>query len=330
VLVPTGGTGLLPRLKDGEAPRVAAWWCGCSTDFEASYAFVGNDGPVFYFLTDPQPPASAIAIDTRPPRAGPLARDHPAGPDVLEGVQIIHDTFVPTTCTTRRRAALFGLNGDWLKELDLPTSARSAGSAASARMTRCSTPSPRSCTPRRSSATTSRGVTSVFIARSIDFDPSGYETKQVFYTSKDGTRVPMFITHKKGRASDGANPTYLYGYGGFNISLTPGVLRACRVARDGGCVRGPEPEGRRRVGEEWHQAGDMTEAERVRRLHRRRAVPYRPGLHVHVQARHRAGPTAAPRGAAITQRPDCRGGPTRGGRAWTWLRFHKFTIGWAW
>src|SRR5207253_2182717 len=54
-----------------------------------------------------------------------------------------------------------------------------------------------------------------------DFDPSGYETKQVFYTSKDGTRVPMFVTHKKGIKLDGSNPTYLYGYGGFNISLTP-------------------------------------------------------------------------------------------------------------
>src|SRR5437879_6872810 len=65
------------------------------------------------------------------------------------------------------------------------------------------------------------GTTSVFKAPTIDFDPSGYETKQVFYASKDGTRVPMFITHKKGLALDGSNPTLLYGYGGFNITLTP-------------------------------------------------------------------------------------------------------------
>jgi len=79
----------------------------------------------------------------------------------------------------------------------------------------------------RSSATTFKsGVTSTFKAPAIDFDPSGYETKQVFYTSKDGTRVPMFITHKKGLRLDGSNPTYLYGYGGFNISLT----RAFRLA----------------------------------------------------------------------------------------------------
>src|SRR2546430_15506067 len=65
------------------------------------------------------------------------------------------------------------------------------------------------------------GTSSVFKAPAIDFDPSGYETRQVFYTSKDGTRVPMFITHKKGIKLDGSNPTYLYGYGGFDISLTP-------------------------------------------------------------------------------------------------------------
>src|SRR5205807_3357594 len=66
------------------------------------------------------------------------------------------------------------------------------------------------------------GTSSVFKAPQIDFDPSGYETTQVFYPSKDGTRVPMFITHRKGLKLDGSNPTYLYGYGGLNIRLTPG------------------------------------------------------------------------------------------------------------
>src|SRR5947199_10811263 len=66
-----------------------------------------------------------------------------------------------------------------------------------------------------------QGTSSVFKAPAIDFDASGYETKQVFYTSKDGTRVPMCVTHKKGIKLDGSNPTYLYGYGGFDIRLTP-------------------------------------------------------------------------------------------------------------
>src|SRR5437588_8398505 len=72
-------------------------------------------------------------------------------------------------------------------------------------------------------------ATSVFTAPNIDFDPSGYETKQVFYTSKDGTRVPMFVTHRKGLTLDGSHATYLYGYGGFNISLTPSFSVATLV-----------------------------------------------------------------------------------------------------
>lgn len=68
------------------------------------------------------------------------------------------------------------------------------------------------------------GASTLFRQSQVEFDSEQYETKQVFYPSKDGTQVPMFITHKKGIKLDGNNPTYLYGYGGFNISLTPSFL----------------------------------------------------------------------------------------------------------
>src|SRR5204863_5398245 len=100
------------------------------------------------------------------------------------------------------------------------------------------------------------GGTSVFKAPTIDFDPSGYETQQVFYASKDGTRVPMFITHKKGLRLDGSNPTYLYGYGGFNISLTPSFSVAVLVwIEKGGVYAGPNLRGGGEYGGEWHQGG---------------------------------------------------------------------------
>src|SRR3989441_3861579 len=100
------------------------------------------------------------------------------------------------------------------------------------------------------------GTTSVFKAPAIDFDPSGYETKQAFYTSKDGTRVPMFITHKKGIALDGSNPAYLYGYGGFDISLTPNFSVGMLVWLGmGGVYAGAHPRGGGRDGGDRDQAG---------------------------------------------------------------------------
>ena len=82
----------------------------------------------------------------------------------------------------------------------------------------------------------------------MKFNPDDYEIKQVFYTSKDGTKVPMFITHKKGLKLDGNNPTLLYGYGGFNISLTPAFsIVAPGLDGDGRRLRGGQPARRRRV-----------------------------------------------------------------------------------
>src|SRR5438034_1165057 len=155
----------------------------------------------------------------------------PQGQDVLEGVQIIHDTFVANYMhDASSRLRLFALDGRMLKDLELPT----LGSIGSISGERKDDEMFYAFTSFLYPTTIFRydfksGATSVFKAPTIDFDPSRYETKQVFYTSKDGTRVPMFITYKKGLTLDGSNPTYLYGYGGFNISLTPSFSVAMLV-----------------------------------------------------------------------------------------------------
>ena len=97
-----------------------------------------------------------------------------------------------------------------------------------------------------------------------DFDPEQYETKQVFYASKDGTKVPMFVTHKKGLALDGTNPTILYGYGGFNISLTPG-FSSLRLAwlEQGGVYAMANLRGGGEYGEPWHAAGMLHNKQNV-------------------------------------------------------------------
>ena len=98
----------------------------------------------------------------------------------------------------------------------------------------------------------------------MKFDPADYEVKQVFYTSKDGTKVPMFIAHKKGLKLDGTNPTLLYGYGGFNISLTPG-FSVSRLAwmEMGGVFAVANLRGGGEYGEDWHRAGTKLKKQNV-------------------------------------------------------------------
>lgn len=101
-------------------------------------------------------------------------------------------------------------------------------------------------------------------APSIEFDPTAYESKQVFYESKDGTKIPMIITHKKGLEYTGKNPTLLYGYGGFNISLTPRFSIANAVwMEQGGVYAVPNIRGGGEYGKEWHKAGTKTQKQNV-------------------------------------------------------------------
>src|SRR5690606_25445576 len=108
------------------------------------------------------------------------------------------------------------------------------------------------------------GESTVFRQPKVQFDPNKYETKQVFYKSKDGTRVPMFIVHRKGLKLDGKNPTLLYGYGGVNISLTPSFSSSTVVLLEmGGVYAQPNLRGGGEYGEEWHQAGTKLEKQNV-------------------------------------------------------------------
>ena len=108
------------------------------------------------------------------------------------------------------------------------------------------------------------GKSELYWSPAIDFNPDEYESNQIFYTSKDGTKVPMIITHKKGIKLDGKNPTILYGYGGFNISLNPGfsVLRAVWMEQ-GGIYAVPNLRGGGEYGKEWHKAGTQMQKQNV-------------------------------------------------------------------
>jgi len=323
-------------LKDPRHPQITGEVVRLLDEFDASYAFAGNDGPVFYFLTDLDAPRKrVIAIDTRHPERARWRELIPQGQDVLEGVRIIHDTFVANYMhDASSRLRLFALDGRMLKDLELPT----LGSIGSISGERKDDEMFYAFTSFLYPTTIFRydlksGVTSVFKAPTIDFDPSRFETKQVFYTSKDGTRVPMFITYKKGLTLDGSNPTYLYGYGGFNISLTPSFSVAMLVWLEmGGVYAVPNLRGGGEYGEEWHQGGMHEKKQNVfddfiAAAEYLIAQRYTSPAKLAVAGGSNGGLLV---GAVITQRPELFGAALPAVGVMDMLRFHKFTIGWAW
>lgn len=173
----------------------------------------------------------------------------------------------------------------------------------------------------------------IFRAPKMVFDPTSYETRQVFYTSKDGTRVPMFITAKKGIQLDGTNPTLLYAYGGFNISITP-AFSAANVAwmEMGGIYAVANLRGGGEYGKDWHEGGMLAKKQNV-------FDDFIAAAQYLIKEKYTSTPKLAIRGgsnggllvgAVMTQRPELFGATLPEVGVMDMLRFQKFTIGWAW
>ncbi len=173
----------------------------------------------------------------------------------------------------------------------------------------------------------------IFRAPKMVFDPTPYETRQVFYTSKDGTRVPMFITAKKGIQLDGTNPTLLYAYGGFNISITP-AFSAANVAwmEMGGIYAVANLRGGGEYGKDWHEGGMLAKKQNV-------FDDFIAAAEYLIKEKYTSTPKLAIRGgsnggllvgAVMTQRPELFGATLPEVGVMDMLRFQKFTIGWAW
>lgn len=324
------------ELGDAKHPAVTGEVVRLLDAFDASYTFVGNDGPVFYVLTDLHAPRRrVIAIDTRNPEPRAWRELIPQSPDALESVQLIHDTFVANYLhDAHSRLELCDMEGRALGPLTLPTLgtvSTISGERHDDEMFYAFASFLYPTTIFRHDFLT--GVTTPFHTPAIAFDPSAYETTQVFYASRDGTRVPLFITSKRGLTRDGSHPTYLTGYGGFNVNLTPSFSVTLVVWLElGGVVAVPVLRGGGEYGEEWHQAGMHEKKQNVfddfiAAAEYLIAQGYTNPAKLAIAGGSNGGLLV---GVAMTQRPELFGAVLPAVAVLDMLRFHKFTIGWAW
>ena len=177
------------------------------------------------------------------------------------------------------------------------------------------------------------GKSTLYEKPKVDFDPEAYETKQVFYTSKDGTKVPMFIVYKKGLELNGKNPTMLYAYGGFSVSLTPG-FNTSRIVwlENGGIYAQPNLRGGGEYGEKWHQAGTKLNKQNVFDDFIAAAEylikeKYTSSEYLAISGGSNGGLLV---GATMTQRPDLAKVALPAVGVMDMLRYHTFTAGAGW
>jgi len=340
------GRYLIITVEEGTAPKNRLYYKDLTNpdsqvvklldDFDGRYNFLDNDGPVFWVQTDfDAPRGRLIAIDTRHPERANWKTVIPQGSDKLEFSNVVDDLFLLGYLKdARTEVRVYDLTGKFLRSVDLPGIGTAEGFGGKRRDKEAfyaftsfiSPPTIYRYDPRV-------GESSLFRRPKVDFDPTQYETNQVFYKSKDGTRIPMFLTYKKGLKLDGQNPTMLYAYGGFDISLTPFFSVPNLVWLEmGGIYAQPSLRGGGEYGEEWHQAGVRAKKQNV-------FDDFIAAAEWLIDNKYTSTPKLAIHGgsnggllvgACLTQRPELYGAAFPEVGVMDMLRFQKFTIGWAW
>jgi prolyl oligopeptidase len=305
-------------------------------NWDNEYSFIGNDGPVLYFKTDLNAPRHrVIAIDLRNPKRDQWKEVIPQNDATLVDVDYTgHHLVTKYLRDAKSEVNVYTTAGKLDRSVDLGGIGTASGFGGHS-------DDPETFFSFASYATPTSiyrynvetGEKSLLFRAKAAVNPDDYVVKQVFFTSKDGTKVPMFITHKKSLKLDGNNPTLLYGYGGFNISQTP-VFSISRMAwiQMGGVYAVANLRGGGEYGEDWHQAGT--------KLHKQNVFD---DFIAAAEYLEKNGYTKASRlavaggsnggllvGAVITQRPDLFGAALPAVGVMDMLRFNKFTAGRFW
>ncbi len=305
-------------------------------DFGAEFSYVANDGSLFYFkTTDNAPRGRIVAIDIKKPDRSNWNEVVPQQEAAIETANVVGNAiFVGYMHDAKSAVAVYSMKGKLEREVALP----GVGKAAGFRGTRRDKEtffSFQSFTQPKSIYRFDlvSGKSSVFRAPKLGFDDATFETTQIFATSKDGTRVPVFVTRKKGAALDGNAPTLLYGYGGFNIPLTPWFsVPFMTWVELGGTLAVANLRGGGEYGRDWHLAGTRVNKQNVfddffAAAELLTNEGYTKPARLAIQGRSNGGLLV---GAAITQRPELFGAALPAVGVMDMLRFHTFTIGRAW
>ncbi|HKZ43896.1 MAG TPA: prolyl oligopeptidase family serine peptidase [Anaerolineales bacterium] len=311
------------------------------SDLEATYEFLGNDGPLFYIMTNLDAPrARVITIDIENPAKknwkNLIAEQH----EVLQSAQIVGNMLALIYMKDAHDVIeLYQLDGTPAREVKLPTlgSVMVAyvpslhGQRDDHEMFYAFHSFIHPMTIFRYDLITNESE--IIFQPPIEFDFSDYQTEQVFVTSNDGTKVPMFLIHRKNMVRNGKNPTILYGYGGFYLAQTPTFTVHRLVWMEmGGILAVSNLRGGSEYGEEWHQAGMLNNKQNgfddfiscAEWLIREKITS---AQHLAIEGRSNGGLLV---GACMTQRPELFGAALPAVGVMDMLRFHKFTIGWAW
>ena len=305
-------------------------------NFEAEYNVIENIGDKLLVRTNKNAPRyQLISMDPKKPQTENWKAIIPESEDVMTEVALVNNKLL----TTYMRNASSNLlvhdtKGKLLSQVKLPTLGTVTGFSGKKTdkeifytFNSFTYPS----TIYR--YTVANNKSELYRKPQVDVQMDSYETKQIFYTSKDGTKIPMFIVHKKGMTLDGNNPTYLYGYGGFNISVLPSFsISRMLWLENNGVLAIANLRGGGEFGEEWHKAGMQANKQNVfddfisaaeYLINEKYTSPKR----LAIAGGSNGGLLV---GAVSNQRPDLFKVALPAVGVMDMLRFHKFTIGWAW
>jgi prolyl oligopeptidase len=306
--------------------------------FDASYAIVGNDGDTFYVLTNQGAPRYrlvAIRAGRPEPKDWKTLIPEAQGKVVLQGVAMVNNQFVVQWMTDAHNTlGIHTLGGAVARDVPLPALGSISGLTGRCDHTEAFYSFGSYLYPtavyRYDFA---KGESTVFKKPTLKFDPSRYETIQVFYPSKDGTTIPMFLTARKGLQKNGQNPTLLYGYGGFNIPLSPEFSPAAAGWLEmGGVYAVANLRGGGEYGQDWYDAGRLQKKQNV-------FDDFIAAAEFLIREKYTSTPKLAIQGgsnggllvgACLAQRPDLFGAALPAVGVMDMLRFDRFTIGWAW